>query len=66
MTFQDKILKSGKINIGAIYIYENVTESIYNVIINAKTNPVYEYSHGKCFDQLIKKFPSKYPYTKVG
>lgn len=66
VTFQDKTLKSGKINIGATYTYENVTEDIYNTIINAKTNPIFENSHGKCFDRLIRKFPNKFPYAKIG
>ena len=65
VTFQDKNLKNGKVNIGATYIYENVTEDIYNTIINAKTNPIFENSHGKCFDRLIRKFPNEFPYTKI-
>ena len=56
---------NGKVNIGATYIYENVTEDIYNTIINAKTNPIFENSHGKCFDRLIRKFPNEFPYTKI-
>ena len=65
VTFQDKTLKNGKGNIGATYIYENVTEDIYNTIINAKTNPIFENSYGKCFDRLIRKFPNEFPYTKI-
>lgn len=65
VTFQDKTLKNGKVNIGATYIYKNVTEDIYNTIINAKTNSIFENSHGKCFDRLIRKFPNEFPYTKI-
>lgn len=63
--FQDRVLKSGIRRPGAVYNYENVPEEIYNTIINAKENPLYEYSHGKCFHQLIKLHEDLYPYTPV-
>ena len=58
--FQDKTLKSGKLRIGGTYKYLNVTEDIYNTLINAKTNSRFENSHGKCFHALILSFPDKF------
>lgn len=62
VTFQDKVLNNGILRAGETYIYKNVTEDIYKLIINAKTNPSFQNSHGKCFIQLVK---NKFPYEKL-
>lgn len=61
--FQDRTLKSGIIREGKRYIYSNVPEHIYQTIIDAKSNPIFEFSHGKCFHNLIKKHEELYPCT---
>lgn len=63
--FMIKKLKSGKISGGSVYEYSNVTESIYNTILNAKTNLSFECSHGKCFHQLVRSKPNEFPYLKI-
>ena len=63
--FMDKELASGDIRIGAIYSYNNITENLYTTLLNAKTNLVYECSHGKCFHRLIISHPDKYPPKKL-
>ncbi|MGB6128488.1 MAG: KTSC domain-containing protein [Psychrilyobacter sp.] len=63
--FMDKKLASGNIKIGAIYSYTNVTEDLYNVLLDSKTNLTYECSHGKCFHKLIISHPDKYPPKKL-
>nr|DAQ34924.1 MAG TPA: hypothetical protein [Caudoviricetes sp.] len=32
----------------------------------AKSNPLYEYSYGKCFHRLIRSFPDVYIFHKIG
>lgn len=59
--FQDRILKSGIKKLGKSYKYLNVPLEIYETIISAKTNPEFEFSHGKCFHKLIKLNEDKYP-----
>lgn len=63
--FMDKKLVSGDIRTGAIYSYDNVTEDVYNLLLNAKTDLTYECSHGKCFHRLIISNSDKYPPTKL-
>ncbi len=63
--FMDKNLASGKISIGGIYSYANITGNLYTTLLNAKTNLIYECSHGKCFHRLIRSHPEKYPPTKL-
>lgn len=63
--FQDRTLKSGKIKVGKRYIYYHVPLKIYETIIEAKSNPEFEYSHGKCFHRLIKCHEDLYPYSKL-
>lgn len=60
--FQDRTLKNGTVRIGARYIYYHVPKEIYQTIIEAKSNPEFEFSHGKCFHRLIKCHEELYPY----
>lgn len=60
--FQDHTLKSGIVRTGKRYIYYHVPEEVYQTIIEAKTNPMFENSHGKCFHRLIKCHEDLYPY----
>ena len=50
---------------GGVYLYSDVPEEIYDTLLNAKEDKKYEYSHGKCFHRLIRKFPKKYPYENL-
>ncbi len=44
-------------NYGGIYQYSGVPEDVYQGLMNAS-------SHGKYFDQFVKK--AGYPYIKIG
>lgn len=48
------------------YLYENVTSEIFETLKTAKSNPLYEYSYGKCFHRLIRNFPDVYIFHKIG
>lgn len=63
--FQDRILKNGIVRKGKRYLYKNVPQEIYETIISAKTNPVFEFSHGKPFHKLVKTHEDLYPYTPL-
>lgn len=63
--FQGRTLKSGKFVEGGVYEYSNVTKEIFDTIANAKENPDYEYSNGKCFISIIKKHPIEYPAVRI-
>ena len=43
---------------GSIYRYANVSLELYTGLMSAR-------SHGQYFSEKIKKFPNRYPYTKV-
>lgn len=45
-------------NNGAVYDYQNVPPEIFQQILTAD-------SVGAMFNQLVKKFPDRYPYKKV-
>ncbi|WP_211494941.1 KTSC domain-containing protein [Fusobacterium sp. DD17] len=60
--FQDHTLKNGRIKVGKRYIYYHVPQEIYETIIEAKSNPKFEFSHGKCFHRLVKSHEDLYPY----
>lgn len=63
--FQDHTLKSGKIRIGKRYIYYHVPLEIYETIVEAKSNPEFEFSHGKCFYRLVKCHEELYPFAPL-
>lgn len=63
--FQDRILKNGTVRFGKRYIYFHVPLEIYETIINAKSNPEFEFSHGKCFHRLIKCHEDLYPFSQL-
>ncbi|AVQ19373.1 KTSC domain-containing protein [Fusobacterium mortiferum] len=63
--FQDRVLKSGIVRKGKRYLYKNVPQEIYEIIISAKTNPEFEFSHGKCFHKLVKIHEELFPCTKL-
>ena len=51
---------------GSAYEYANVSPELFNMFINAKTNPEYDNSIGVFFHRVIKAHPELYPYRRIG
>ena len=50
---------------GSIYEYANVTPETFMGFLNAKNDPLYDFSIGKFFEQRIKNRPDLYQYRRV-